>query len=185
MANKLLRKIGRLAAAGLLCFVAACSGSDAGHWVGDYVTDNDFEAMRGWLPDAASLTRDHAHSGQFATYVGPEREYGLTFDLPLRDASVHTLKGVAVEAWVYLPTPEAAASLEIQVPLAGPDSRMGFAGSIKLAEQVKETAKWTRVRQEFAFPAGLPADAHLRIFLWRNATQATAYLDDLRVKALE
>ena len=133
MANKFPRIIGRLAAAGLLSFVAACSGSDAGHWVGDYVTDNDFEAMRGWLPDASSLTRDHAHSGQFATYVGPEREYGLTFDLPLREASVHTLKGVAVEAWVYLPTPEAAASLEVQVPLAGPDSRMGFAGSIKLS----------------------------------------------------
>lgn len=185
LANSFFRATTRLAAAGLLSFAVACSGSDAGHWVGDYVTDNDFEAMRGWLPDASSLTRDHAHSGQFATYVGPEREYSLTFDLPLRDASVHTLKGVAVEAWVYLPTPQAAASLEVQVPLAGPDSRMGFAGSIKLTDQVKETAKWTRVRQEFAFPAGLPGDAHLRIFLWRNSSQATAYLDDLRVKALE
>lgn len=184
-ANRVFRATARLAAAGLLSFVAACSGSDAGHWVGDYVTDNDFEAMRGWLPDASGLTRAHAHSGQFATFVGPDREYGMTFDVPLSDASVHTLKGVAVEAWVYMPMPQETTSLEVQVPLPGPGNRMGFAGSIKLSDQVKEPAKWTRIRQEFAFPAGLPGDAHLRIYLWRNSSQALVYLDDLRVKALE
>jgi hypothetical protein len=165
--------------------LAGCADSDAGHWVGDYVTANDFEAVRGWTPDASGLTRDHAHSGQYATFAGPGHDYGLTYDLPLGDASVHTLKGVAVEAWVYLPHPQDAASLEVQVALPGGENRLGFAGSLKLPEQVSEGAKWTRVRQEFAFPAGLPGEAHLRIFLWRNNSQETVYLDDLRVKALE
>ncbi|OGX88384.1 hypothetical protein BEN48_09875 [Hymenobacter glacialis] len=165
--------------------LAACSSNEAGRWVGDYVTANDFEALRGWGVDANSLTRDHAHSGQYATFVNAEREYGLTFDMPLNQASVHPLKGVAVEAWVYLPTPQAAASLEVQVQLPGTENRQAFAGSIKLADQVKEGAKWTRVRQEFAFPAGLPDEAHLRIFLWRNASSLPVYLDDLKVKALE
>ena len=188
LANK-ARRGGRCLASGVLLGLAglatACSDSDAGHWVGDFVTTNDFEAMRGWVPDASALTRDHAHSGQYATSVGPGHDYSFTYDLPLSEASVHTLKGVAVEAWVYLPTLDAPASLEVQVPLPGGDNRMGFAGSLRLADQVKEAAKWTRVRQEFVFPAGLPGDAHLRIFMWRNSSQATVYLDDLRVKALE
>ncbi|MDO7847952.1 hypothetical protein Q5H92_16420 [Hymenobacter sp. M29] len=181
-AIKRLRPLPALLAAGLLA--AACSGSDGGKWVGDYVTVNDFEAVRGWS-DASALTRDHAHSGQYATYVDPGREYGITYDLPLGEASVHTLKGVAVEAWAYLPSPQAKATLEVQVPLPGEGNRMGFADRLVLAEQVTEGGKWMRVRKEFAFPAGLPAEAHLRIFLWRGGSAETAYLDDLKVKALE
>lgn len=178
--------IGRRAAIILtLSTMAACSGPDSGNWVGDYVTANDFEAVRGWSPDGAALTRDHAHSGQYAIFISPEREYSLTYDLPLNEASVHPLKGVAVEAWVYLPTTQAAASLEVQVRMPGQENKLGFAGSLKLPEQVQTDAKWTRVRQEFVFPAGLPGDAHLRIFLWRNMSNAPVYLDDLRVKALE
>jgi hypothetical protein len=169
----------------LLAAVAACSGSDSGTWVGDYVTVNDFEAVRGWSPDGNALTRDHAHSGQYAIFVSPEREFSLTYDLLLGEASVHSLRGVAVEAWAYLPSPQAAASLEVQVRLPGEENKMGFAGSLALPDQVKEAGKWTRVRQEFAFPAGLPYDAHLRIFMWRKGAQGTVYLDDLRVKALE
>ena len=175
----------RLAVGAGAALLAACSSGEEGNWVGDYVTVNDFEALRGWGIDGNSLTRDHAHSGQYATFVSPEREYSLTFDLPLNQASVHTLKGVTVEAWVYLPSPQAAASLEVQVQLPGAENHQGFAGSIKLTDQVKEGAKWTRVRQEFAFPAGLPGEAHLRIFLWRNASSQPVYLDDLKVKALE
>ena len=147
------------------------------------VTSNDFEAMRGWIVDSRSLSRDHAHSGQFSTYVSAEREYGLTFDVPLHEASVHQLKGVAVEAWVYLTSPQSAASLDVQVSL--PDGKLGFADRINLVDKVKEGARWTRIRQEFALPPNLPADARLRIFLWRNSSQQPVYLDDLRVKALE
>ena len=183
--TKRLRLAWGLAAVAGTGLLAACSSGEAGNWVGDYVTVNDFEALRGWGVDVNSLTRDHAHSGQYATFVSPEREYGLTYDLPLNQASVHALRGVAVEAWVYLPSPQAAASLEVQVQLPGAENRQGFAGSLKLTDQVKEGAKWTRVRQEFAFPAGLPGEAHLRIFLWRNASSQPVYLDDLKVKALE
>lgn len=169
----------------LLGLLASCSGSDAGNWVGDYVTNNDFEAVRGWSPDGPAVTRDHAHSGQYAIFVSPEREFSLTYDLPLSEANVHALKGVAVEAWVYLPSTQDAASLDVQVRLPGPENKLGFNDRLMLPEQVKEGAKWTRVRKEFALPPGLPGDAHLRIFLWRNSSHAPVYLDDLKVKALE
>ena len=131
------RPLVRWLAAAAAAFLAACSSGEAGRWVGDYVTANDFEALRGWGVDGNSLTRDHAHSGQYATFVSPEHEYGLTFDLPLNQASVHALKGVAVEAWVYLPTPQAAASLEVQVQLPGAENRQGFAGSLKLSASAR------------------------------------------------
>jgi hypothetical protein len=185
VSNRAARLIGRRAAVPLLGLLAACSGSDAGKWVGDYVTFNDFEAVRGWAPDASSITRDHAHSGQCATFVAPGHDYGMTYDQPLSEASVHTLKGVVVEAWVYLPNPKDEASLEVQVQLPGGDNRKAFEGSLRLPDQVTEGAKWTKVSKEFAFPAGLPGDAHLRIFMWRNSSQEAVYLDDLRVKALE
>lgn len=175
----------RFAVGSLLGLLAACSGSDAGSWVGDYVTVNDFEAVRGWGADAAAITRDHAHSGQYAIFVSPEREFSLTYDLPLNEASVHTLKGVAVEAWVYLPSTQDAASLDVQVRMPGTDNQLGFTDRLMLPDQVKDGAKWTRIRKEFAFPPGLPGDAHLRIFLWRNSSHAPVYLDDLKVKALE
>ena len=169
----------------LAALLGGCRDSDAGHWVGDMVTDNDFEAARGWGADPNGLTREHAHSGQFATFVSPAREFGLTFDVALHEASVHALKGVAVEAWAYLPSPQATASLNVEVRLPGPEGKLAFAGALALPDQVRENARWTRVRQEFALPAGLPADARLRIFLWRGGSQQPVYLDDLRVKALE
>ncbi len=184
LASNSSRLAGWLAALPLLWLLAGCSDSGAGKWVGDYVTANDFEAVRGWSPDASALTRDHVHSGQYATFISPEREYSLTYDLPLQEASVHALKGVAVEAWVYLPTPQAGASLEVQVQLPGQEKAI-YSERLILPEQVTEGAKWTRVRKEFAFPEGLPGDAHLRIFLWRNTSSVPVYLDDLRVKALE
>jgi hypothetical protein len=174
-----------LAAISLLGLLVACSSSADGEWVGDYVTTNDFESVRGWGGDASAITRDHTYSGQYAIFVSPEREYSFTYDLPLHEASLHPLKGIVVEGWVYLSTKQSSASLDVQVRLPGPNGQLGFTDRLMLPEQVKEGAKWTHVRKEFIFPAGLPGDAHLLIFLWRNSSHEPVYLDDLRVKALE
>ena len=168
--------------AGLL--LAACSGK-AGQWVGDYVTTNDFESVVGWSTDAGSLTKDHAHSGQYAVQVNQDREYGLTFDVPLAAASVHALRGIRVEAWAYLPGPQADAWLNVQIaPPQSPDAPV-FRDGLRLLDQVHDYQKWTRVEKEFAFPANLTGDDHLRLFLWRGGSPVPVYLDDIKVRALE
>ncbi len=170
----------------ILLSLAGCGDSKSGRWVGDYVTRTDFEALRGWGAPAGALTRDHAHSGQYAAFVSPDREYSLTFDLPLHEASVHHIRGLEVEAWVYMGKLPGAATLEVQVrPPGDEDQPLLYSDRLVLTEQVPDAARWTQVRKTFTLPAQLPGEAHLRVFLWRNGSPEPAYLDDLQIKALE
>ncbi|HEX8425819.1 carbohydrate binding domain-containing protein [Hymenobacter sp.] len=180
-----LRSTSRLLALCAIAVLTSCSShSDQGKWIGDYVTVNDFESVLGWGSDASSLTRDHAHSGRYAVQVGPEHEYGLTYDLPLSQASVHQLRGVEVEAWVYLPSSQASAMLALQIIDAG-SGKAVHTEYLPLTEQVQEYKEWRPVHKRFILPVGLSNDFHLRMYLWRNNSPETVYLDDLNVKALE
>ncbi len=168
-----------------LIVLAACS-SDSGKWVGDYVTTNDFESVLGWGADTNTLTKEHAHSGRFAVRTDADHEYGLTFDLPLKQASEHGLKGVTMEAWVYLPSAQANAALVLQIiDPATNELRVVHSEQVDLLAQVKSYKEWTEVQHTFRLPPGLSPDYHLRLFLWRSSSPEPVYLDDLQVKALE
>nr|GFB80774.1 hypothetical protein [Tanacetum cinerariifolium] len=55
--------------------LAACGGNPAaGQYVGDSITTTDFDNLAGWGADPNGLSREHAHSGRFATFVSPERD---------------------------------------------------------------------------------------------------------------
>lgn len=173
-----------LAALGLL---ASCHADPrAGQYVGDDITNTDFEDQAGWGADVNALTRDHAHSGRFATFVGPDREFSLTYQLPLSQASVHPLRAVDLEAWVYLPTATATAALTVQVfrPPGSPAGPPLYYEALQLTSQVVPVGKWSPVHHVFVLPAGLPAEASLRIYMWRTSS-AAVYLDDLHAKARE
>ncbi len=182
---KQLRRAGLLTG---LAGLAACGGNPrAGQYIGDIITATDFEQLAGWGgTDLSALTQQHAHSGRTATFVGPGREFSLTYHLPLGQASVHTLKAVEVEAWVYLPSGQADALLAVQVqrPPAGSGATL-YDAQLRLLDQVHEFGTWQRVHKVFILPWNLPGDAELRIFLWRSASAEPVYLDDLTVKARE
>ena len=173
-----------------LALLAACTAHDeAGSWIGDIVTANDYEAVAGWVPGATSLTRDHAHSGRYAYHVDAAHEWGVTFQTPLGQASVHTLRGLEIDAWAYAQNVQgdATASLQVEVWAHGPgqDPQPLYREGLALTPQLPDSCKWTRVNGRFFLPANLPFDASLRIFLWRNSSTKPVYLDDIRVKALE
>jgi hypothetical protein len=154
--------------------------------VGDYVTTNNFESVLGWGADAGSLTQEHAHSGRFAVWVDANHEYSHTFRLPLGQASMHTLKAVEVEAWVYLPSARAAGAVSLQiVDPANNGLRMVHTEQLDLLSQVTEYRKWTLVRHTFVLPDSLSPAYELRVFLWRNNSPEPVYLDDMSIKALE
>ena len=168
--------------------LAACSSDPGrGQWVGDYVTTNNFESVLGWGADAGTLTKDHAHSGRFAVRVDAGHEYGQTFDLPLDQASVHVLKSVRLEAWVFLPSAQANAAVVLQiVNTANNGFRVVHSEQLDLLGQVKNYQQWQPVRHDFALPASsLRPDYHLRVFLWRSNSPEPVYLDDISLKALE
>lgn len=168
--------------------LAACSSKpDEGQWVGDLVTATDYEAAAGWIPGATSLSMDHAHSGRFADRIDSTHAFGLTFQLPIVQASVHTLRGLDVEAWTYFSSLKSAGSIEVQVWAHGPgqDAQPLYSQHLALRDQVTDSCLWTPVHQRFTLPENLPADANLRMFIWGNPTKRPVYVDDLRVKALE
>lgn len=173
----------------LMAASAACSSHNPadGNWVGDDVTRNDFEAVAGWGgADRTTLTRDHAHSGRFAVVVDTTHETGLMYDLPLFEASVHTLQAVEVEAWVYLPNEKADAVLQVEAIADGPEPRaVLFSEQFPLLSQVEEFKRWTLVKHIFQLPGSMPGSTHLRLFLKRGSSLAPVYLDDIRVKARE
>ena len=151
-------------------------------WVGDIVTQNDFEAVAGWGgADRSTLTRDHAHSGRYAVLVDGAHETGLMFDLPLNEASVHSLAAIEVDAWVYLPTDKADARLRVELLAGeGPEPRPTLhQEEAPLLPQVSEFKRWTQVHHLFQLPQGLPGSTRLRLFLKRGGSTEPVYLDDL------
>lgn len=167
---------------------AGCSSKpDEGQWVGDVVTATDYEAAAGWIPGATSLSRDHAHSGRFADRIDSAHTFGLTFQLPLNQASVHALRGLDVEAWTYFSSLKSGGALELQVWAHGPgqDPKPLYAEHLNLRDQVTDSCLWTPVHQRFTLPDNLPGDANLRLFIWGNPSTKPVYFDDMRVKALE
>lgn len=172
---------------GLLGLAACGPDPRAGQYVGDRITATDFENLAGWGADVQALSREHAHSGRFATFAGPAREFSLTYRLPLREASVHTIKAVEVDAWVLVPSGQAAASLVVQVfrPPGSPEATPLYNEPLPLLGEVHEYGKWQPVHHVFVLPPGLPPDAELRCYLWRAGSPETVYLDDLTLKARE
>jgi hypothetical protein len=172
---------------GLLSLLMACSSDQAaGHYIGDVITRTDFEDVAGWGADVSAVTRERAHSGRFAIFVNASREFSLTYRLPLREASVHQIKAVNLEAWVYVPSGQADASLNVQVESAtGTGVSPLYSEQFRLLDQVREFGKWTKVQHTFVLPAGLASESELRIFLRRNISPEPVYLDDLLAKAQE
>ncbi len=166
--------------------LAACSGDPrAGHYVGDIITATDFEQLAGWGDaDRQTLTQQQAHSGRTATFVGPAHAYSLTYHLPLGKASVHPIKALELDAWVYLPSGKANAVLAVQVLPAGGGNPL-HDEQLHLLDQVHEFGSWQRVHHVFVLPWGLPGEAELRIFLGQATSPEPVYLDDLTVKARE
>ena len=171
----------------LLLFLAACTPDDPalGTYVGDEVTHNDFESLRGWATaDTAALTTALARSGRWAVRVDAVQPVGPVFKAPLGAASVHTLKAIEVEAWVYLPVGQSDAELRVEIwPAAGG----GFLHreAWPLRSQVRSVAEWVRVRHTFKLPAGSNSADYLCLTLAHIPNAGPIYLDDLTVKALE
>jgi hypothetical protein len=172
---------------GFLSLLMACSSDQAaGHYIGDVIMRTDFEDVAGWGADVSAVTRERAHSGRFAIFVNASREFSLTYRLPLREASVHQIKAVNIEAWVYVPSGQANASLNVQVgSAAGIGGSSLYSEQFRLLDQVHEFGKWTKVQHTFVLPPGLAPESELRIFLWRNTSPEPVYLDDLLAKAQE
>ncbi|MCC3155932.1 hypothetical protein LJ737_01695 [Hymenobacter sp. 15J16-1T3B] len=166
-----------------LSVLAACS-SDKEAASSDAIMSNDFESVVGWVPDASTISKDHAHSGAYALKVDPSHEFSLTYNTVLGNVTARKPRGVKLEAWAYLNSAQSAGKLGLVVVPPGENAQNVVGDGIELSE-VKDFKKWVKVSKEIVFPASVQSDYILKVFLWRGAASEPVYIDDLKLTALE
>ena len=163
-----------------LAVLAGCAGS--GNGAADKVlSQNDFESMAGWAPATPSLTTERAHSGRYAMKVGEGLEFGANFSSPLVQVSPTRLQKLRVSAWALLTNLDTEAQLVVEVKNPADDSQKIFWESFTLNSKVKSVNSWTKVGKTFTLPATLNPTDELRVYLWRGASPAAVYLDDVEL----
>ncbi len=174
-----------LALAGL---VSCGDGSGADH-PANLLASNDFEAMEGWNGDAPtppSLTREKAHSGNYAMRVGPDVEYASGYIGALGKLSPTRLSKVQVKAWVYVPGGEPAAALITQVmDPATPGAPPLLWDGLPLSKSVSKRSEWVQIEKTLTLPATVNPNCKLYVYLWRGTSPAVAYIDDMQILRVE
>ncbi|MEJ7661963.1 MAG: hypothetical protein WKG07_21525 [Hymenobacter sp.] len=58
-----------------------------------------------------------------------------------------------------------------------------YSEALHLSSQLVEAGKWTPCTTHVVLPAGLPPEAELRIYLWRDNDAGLVYANDLHAKS--
>ncbi|MCA8832425.1 hypothetical protein [Hymenobacter pini] len=166
--------------------LSACSSEDkaSSNTDGKLITANDFESSAGWNVDPNLLDRGRAHSGQYAIKVDQNREFSLTFDMALGQATPTKIKTVHLEAWAFLPSDKATGMLGVQV-MDDTNSKQVFGDGIRLGDVVKSYGKWTQVSKDINLPADITAAQHIRVSLWRADASDFVLVDDVKLSIKE
>lgn len=171
----------------LLGALTACGNNDAtpaapGKSDPDVVMHTDFDSLTGWLADPSTLTKEQAHSGQYSIKIDQNYEYSITYSTTLGQLSSTRPRALRLDAWAYLPSPQAA-QVAFVIKQAG--TREVLLGErLTLTDQVHDYGKWVKISQEYTLPPATNYSSTLDIFLGRATATGPAYLDDLQLTAL-
>lgn len=174
-----------------LLLLSACSGG-AGRpprLDDSVVTFNDFESGGGWSSDPAHhnpglVQKGRAHSGRYALRVDGNHEYSLTFAMPLGRIREAKFRKLRLEAWAFMPSERATASLGLQ--LLSPDySQQLFSDDIKLREAVHTYGQWVPIGKDVTLPDSVAPGQQLRLFMWRADATDEVLLDDVMLRILD
>ena len=171
--------------------LAACSGDPVADTGVDAKTFsyNNFEGGGGWSGnpgqnDASLVAKGQAHSGQYAIFVDANHEFSLTYDQELGKISNGKFKKVHLDAWVFLPSAKATATIGLQ--LLQPDkTTQVFADDIKLVEAAKKFNTWVEVSKDIVLPDNITAVQHMRVFAWRASSTEKVLVDDVKLSLVE
>lgn len=164
--------------------LAACSGNKTDTTPAkDVLMQNDFENMAGWVADPTPFTQENAHSGRYSLKVDQDHEYSLGYNYLLGLLSPTRIRGVRVEAWVYMPERNTTAQIRVALNGAAKDETIMNEG-IDLSAEVQNTGKWTKVSKEVTFPTQANYTSQLVMYLWRGSNSGKVFMDDVRIIAL-
>ncbi|WBO84271.1 carbohydrate binding domain-containing protein [Hymenobacter yonginensis] len=172
----------------LLAVSMASCGDKTAERPANQLAGNDFESVDGWMGDNTpnSLTKEKAHSGQYALKVGPAVEYSMGYNNLLGKLSASKLRKIKVQAWVNLPNGKTEAVLVTQITdPANPAAKPIIWEAVKLTDQVKSFNKWVEVEKEITLPDNITYANKISVYLWRTGAAEPAYLDDLIISKSE
>ncbi|MBD2723438.1 hypothetical protein [Hymenobacter armeniacus] len=160
---------------------AARSGTDA-----SVLATADFEQSIGWgNADAASLTTEKAHSGQWSVRVKPEVAFSYTYSRQLRDLSPTPLTRLVLEGQVLRVAAGSTAKLVVQVNASPTDDTKVFYAALPVEQDVPKFGEWTAVRLPINLPTSATGANNIKIYLWNDQGTAPTYLDDVRLRKAE
>ena len=176
--KKLLHLMGALAALNL----AGCGGSTESVIDPNVLVDANFDTLAGWIPDAmnGTLTREKAHSGNYALKVDGTHEYSLGYTAPLGNLSGTRIKKIKVSAWAFL-VAGANASLVVTVGNPATPAEKPLMWEGLPLEKSASPGKWVEISKVITLPKNILPTYTLGLYLWRTAGTQPVYLDDLRV----
>ncbi|UOQ66034.1 hypothetical protein [Hymenobacter volaticus] len=164
-------------------FLFSCTNNNSDTADNDILMSSNFDSLAGWLPDMSVLANDKAHSGKYSLKVDQTREFALGYSTVLGELSNTRLRGIKLDAWVYLADKDATAKLAFIIKdAAGSQEILG--DRIDLVEQAKEYGKWVKISKKINFPVSANYTSQLVIYLWRAGATKPAYIDDIQLTAL-
>ena len=175
----------KIPAAALLLALAGCA-DNAAKAPANQITFNDFEAVEGWSAGepVPSLTKERAHSGTYALRVGNGVDFRLGYRNVLGKISTARLHKLTIQAWVFVPGPQAECVLVTQV-LGNEQNKNVFWDGLKIKEATKTVGKWVLIEKEITLPPTATPETQLLVYLWRSNSPQPTYLDDLRISRVE
>ncbi|MCA8832422.1 carbohydrate binding domain-containing protein [Hymenobacter pini] len=147
------------------------------------LVSSSFENLDGWLADspaATSLTRERAHTGEYSTMIGPRHEFSLGYSNLLSRLAPDRPAKLAIGAWVWLPSDQAAAKLVTEIKGLEGGPNLLWEG-LDVAQAAKVHNKWQYVTQTITLPPAAGPNNRLLVYLWRANSPQPVYLDDVSI----
>ena len=169
----------------ILCtfvFLAGCGNRDSAQ-PDNLLASNNFEQLEGWTAETPlpSLSREKAHSGNFAMRVGPGVEYANGYINTLGKLSPTRLGQIKVKAWVFVAEGNTSAVIVTQLLDAAAGSKPLLWEALPLEKATSKRNEWVEVEKTISLPANVGPNTKLYVYLWRGASPTVAYIDDMQI----
>ena len=137
----------------------------------------DFDNLHFWNHEAR-VTREHAHSGDYAAFTDSSHEFSQTFEMGYHYARSKGFKSVTVNAWCHKSSSNAKGGLVTSVESAEKKSEFILAD---ISQLVKKADHWEKVSTDFTLPDWAPEDARIKVYLW-SPEKNKLFVDDIEIE---
>jgi len=134
----------------------------------------DFDSLHFWNHETA-VTRESAHSGDYAAFTDSSHEFSQAFEMENRYALSKGFKSLSVQGWCRKATSDARGLFIVSVESAGNKIASAQADLSSVKEE-----DWEKVCMDLQLPEKAPEDSKIKIALW-SPEKDKLFLDDVEI----